>query len=195
MALYNESAELRRLGLAIIEERYPHLSPVRIAWMFRDEAEYKRGKIEPGHTYRESNRQWAVHAFDFTIVIARDIWEKATPDFRYALLDHQIAFIGLDRKPDPEAAEGEERLIPETDPASGRLATFVRRPDVQEFEEVMVRHGAYYAELRSFLAAFAERRQRLREQERKGKGEEPAPTAPGLGSETAGLLESGLEAR
>lgn len=164
MANYAKSAELELLGKAIISNNFPHLEPVSIAWVFRDEAELKNGRIEEGHTYRESAREWTMHGFDFTICMAKDIWLKTSDDFRYAMLDHQISFIGLRYREDPSEPG---KTIPELEPRTGRLATFVRTPDVREFTDVMVRHGAYYGELRSFLVAFAERRKLQKEEARK----------------------------
>lgn len=166
MANYIEAPELAQLGAAIIEDHYPHLAPVKIAWVMRSDSDMERGRAVAGHTYREPARQYALHGFDFTICIAQDVWDEADAEVRFALLDHQIAFIGLDYEQDPGDPD---TYKPKTDPKTGRLATHIRKPDVMEFEEVVVRHGAFYPKLRSFLIAFSERKQRLRDEEREKK--------------------------
>ena len=120
---------------------------------------------------------------DFTIEVAKDVFDAATSEFRYAILDHYIGFIGIRinaRTGEPETDEG------------GRARTFKRRPDVIEFEEVLVRHGAYTSEISSFLRAFADRRQKEKEieRERKKREREAAKTAT---PEEANLIEDLVE--
>ena len=63
--------------------------------------------------------------------------------------------------------------------ARKRFRTRLLKPDVMEFTPVVERHGAYFADLRSFLVAFAEGRRKeaaeARAEGRRGKKQELDP--------------------
>lgn len=184
MASYVESSELQHMGETIITQHYPQLIPLfaSIAWVFSDLADMVQGRILSGHTYHESARQWTLHGKDFTVCIGRDVWVKAEPEFQFALLDHQIAFMGLSYVPDPSDPEAEH--IPEKD-ENGRFRTRILKPDVMEFTPVVERHGAYFASLRVFLVRFAEGRKK-EAAEKRAEGKRAAKRTregPEMGSE------------
>lgn len=157
--MYQQSAELAELGKTIISRHYPYLEPLNIGFVFRIHARIENSRLVVGQTIREPDREFELHGFDVAIEIAKDVWLEATPEYRYALVDHYLGYIGLRHN-----SRGE----PERD-ESGRFRTYKKRPDVQEFEEVLERHGAYTSDLRSFLRAFADRRKEQIKEEQKAK--------------------------
>ncbi len=168
MARFYRDAELTSLGQSVIETDYSHLKPLSIEFLFREEGDLENGKIVPGSTIKPGGREYTLHRHDFVISIAADVWGDPifTADFQYALLDHYLAYCGVTFA---KGVNGEETDEIATDPKTGRFLTHKRIPDVQEFEEVLVRHGAYNGSLRSFLKSFAERRELLKKQERETK--------------------------
>lgn len=150
--MYAQTALLSTLATSIIAEHHPHLEPLRVAYMFRGEAEIKNGKAVPGRTHRATDRDYALHGFDFVIAIAKDAWDELRDEHKYALLDHFISYMGLRY----EQVAG--NWVPMRDPETGRYRSYKKEPDVREFEVVIARHGAYTAEIRRLLRAFAERR-------------------------------------
>ena len=150
--MYSQTAVLNLLATSIIAEHYPNLEPLNVAYMFRKEAEIKNGKAIPGRTHRVTDRDFALHGFDFVIAIAKDAWDALRAEHQYALLDHFIAYMGLRYEKVGDNWKAAE------DPETGRFRSYKREPDVHEFESVIARHGAYTDEIRSLLRAFAERR-------------------------------------
>lgn len=193
--MYSQTALLHTLATSIIAEHHFHLAPLRVAYMFRDEAEIRNGKAIPGRTHRATDRDYVLHGFDFVISIAKDAWNELAPEHQYALLDHFISYMGLRY----ELVNGNHR--PVVDPETGRFRSYKKEPDVREFEPVIARHGAYTAEIRSLLRAFAERRieeRKVEANKKKGrKKEDPGEvdlTADGEAGEIPSLTEeSGVE--
>ena len=150
--MYSPTAVLQMLATSIIAEHYPNLEPLNVAYLFRKEAEIKNGKAIPGRTHKATDRDFTLHGYDFVISIAEDAWRELAQEHQYALLDHFIAYMGL--RYEKVGDEWQAAVDPET----SRLRSYKREPDVREFESVIARHGAYTAEIRSLLRAFAERR-------------------------------------
>lgn len=178
--MHVQSALLHTLGRSIIEEHYPNLEPLKVAFMFQDEAEIRNGKVIPGRTHRATDRDYALHTYDFVITIAKDSWETLSDEHQYALLDHFIAFMGL------RYERAGENWVPIQDPGTGRLRSFIREPDVKDFEVVIERHGAYSAEIRSLFRAFVERRLAEKAAAKKAKKEGAESVLPDLAGEPEG---------
>lgn len=146
MTAYEGSKELEDLANGIIMLHQRHLLGVQVSYMFRPLAAISNGKVIAGMCIRVDDRNWSIHKNDFLIEIAKDVWEAApTDEFRLALMDHELSHAGVRRDEDDQFIK---------DPISGRIRTYIRRHDIEEFEEVLERHGAYHKDLRSFLEAF-----------------------------------------
>jgi len=146
MPVYKTDKELDSLAKQIIDDHRQRLRAVKIAYMFREEAAISEGKLIVGMTIRVDDRNRIVHGYDFLVELAQDVWLQASNQFRVALMDHELGHVGIRLDADGE---------PEIDERMARVKTYVARHDIEEFEDVRERHGAYYKELRSFLEAFA----------------------------------------
>jgi hypothetical protein len=144
---YAQDKSLDDLGRLSIEQHKRNLKPLKIAFVYRNEAAVTDGKIVPSQTVRCDDRQRTLHGHDFVIEVAKDVFEAATVDFRNAILHHALCYCGA------RLDEGGEL---EFDEITNRYKTFIRKPDVVEFEEVFQVHGAYHKELRDFLRHFAD---------------------------------------
>jgi len=158
---YIEDKELKLLGNAIIGESRPNLQMLSISYLFRDKATVTDGKVITGRCIRVDDRNWALHKKDVLIEIARDIWEEMDARFQKALMDHELGHIGL---------EFDEDKTIKMEETTGRIKVRIRRHDIEEFSDVLERHGAYHKALREFLAAYA---RRIEAQ----KKNQPAPVA------------------
>jgi hypothetical protein len=95
---------------------------------------------------RVDDRNRTVHGHDFIIEIGKDVWDEATAEFQRALMDHELGHCGV------RTDDAGQPLI---DEQTGRLKTFIKPHDIEEFEDVLEEHGPYHAALRQFLNAFA----------------------------------------
>lgn len=147
MPAYALDQGLKDLGNQIIKADRPHLANMKIGYMFRPEAPVSRGRVTAGMCIRCDDRNRTIHGMDFIIEIGKDVWEDApSNDFRRALLDHELGHCGVKLDEHGEV-EYEEK--------TGRPKTYLRHHDIEEFEEVLERHGSYHKGLREFLEAYA----------------------------------------
>lgn len=153
MPSYAQDKGLESLANTIIKVHRAKLEHLKICYIFRDEAPISGDKVIAGRCIRVDDRNWTVHKFDFIIEIAKDVWEQATDDFKRALMDHELGHIAMEL-----TAEGG----PVRDERNGRLKTRCKMHDIEEFEEVLERHGAYHKKLREFLDAFARHKKKKR---------------------------------
>jgi hypothetical protein len=131
----NEIAELQSIG------------SLKIAYMFRPEAQGRgEGRVCAGQCVHVDDKNHALHGFDFMVVIAKDVWDSVPQkEWRTALVHHELLHIGI-RYDDDGATKFDED--------SGRLATYCRHHDIEEFEPVLATYGAWHGELRRFLDAY-----------------------------------------
>jgi len=146
MPVYKQDKELAEIAALVIKEHRPGLEIAKICYMFREEAAISDDKVIAGMCVRVDDRNYTIHSFDMVIEIARDVWEEATGQFRVALMDHELGHVGI---------RYDEEGEPIRDAVTDRLKTYSKRHDIEEFEDVLERHGAYHKALRDFLEAFA----------------------------------------
>jgi hypothetical protein len=144
---YKVDTGLEELGKKIIAKHRPMLGHLKIQYMFRSEASIADDKVIAGRCVKVDDRNRTIHGFDFIIEIAYDLWETATDEFKEALMDHELGHCGLRVNPD------DEKDVVYDD--QGRPKTYIKTHSIEEFEEVLERHGAYHKNLRQFLRAFA----------------------------------------
>lgn len=147
MAHYRVDPELKTVADSIIKKSHPVLAALSISYMFRDEAVISNGKTIAGMTVRVDDRNWALHKKDFIIEVAKDVWLQASDAFKAAIMDHELSHIGI------RMDENQSLVV---DDGTGRIKSFVRPHDIEEFGPVLERHGAYHQDLRKFLLAYAE---------------------------------------
>lgn len=158
---YLLNSELENLGKRLIDTVKDHenLKMLKIGYMFRDEAPVSDGRCTAGMAIHVDDRNWAIHKLDALIEISRDIWEAASPQFREALMDHELSHLQVVM---------EEEGTPAMDEGTGRLRTRIRKHDIEEFASVLKRHGAYHENLRDFLDAFAKRKEEQKKAKKAG---------------------------
>lgn len=158
---YALNANLERLGNTLIgsTKSLENLKMVKIGYMFREEAPISEGKVTVGMAIRVDDRNWAIHKTDALIEIARDVWEEASEQFRQALMDHELSHISVVM---------DEAATPVMDESTGRIRIRIKKHDIEEFADVLERHGAYHESLRVFLDAFAKNKEQVRKAKRAG---------------------------
>jgi hypothetical protein len=154
--------EVEDLAKQIIAQNRSNLSILKFTYVFRPEAAVTDGHVIAGMCVKVDDRNWSIHKSDFIIEIAKDVWEEASDEFKLAIVDHELGHAGIHM---------DEEGQPKMDERSGRIRTFCRRHDIEEFEDVLERHGLYHKGLRDFMSAFAVRKER----EKRGRRSDPDP--------------------
>jgi hypothetical protein len=157
MPVYAKDSGLESLGNKIIKKDHELLGMLKIAYIFRDEAPVSNGKATAGMAYRADDRNRTLHGVDAIIEIAKDIWDEATDEFKDALMDHELSHIMIRLDDDGQ---------PMMDDKTGRVKITMRPHDIEEFEDVLERHGPYHKALRSFLEAFARKKEASKKKKR-----------------------------
>jgi hypothetical protein len=103
------------------------------------------GKVTLGKCKKTSDLDREFADYDFIILIRRSFWrdDRVTNDQRLALLDHELCHAAIKRDPNGEPMEDER----------GRHVYRVRKHDIEEFTDIVRRHGCYKADLEEFAAA------------------------------------------
>ena len=108
------------------------------------------GKIVLGRCVKATDLQRELIDYDFVIVLNKEFWED--PEFsrekKLALLDHELCHAA--RAVDSDGS-------PMID-SKNRPVWRVRGHDVEEFEEVVARHGVWKRDLERFAEAIAKRK-------------------------------------
>jgi hypothetical protein len=149
-----EAPEVKDMAERLIPKYHAHLRSwaEEIRYVFRNEAQVSKGRTVWGKAhkitgmpcYLATNAPGDANAFDdvppppadmFVMEVAADIWEKLTARQREALVDHELMHFTI-----------------EMDDNAG-LVRGIRGHDVEEFREVVERHGAWKPDLAEFAEA------------------------------------------
>ncbi len=148
---------------------------LQISYLFRPEAQVTGDRMVIGMCVRVDDRNWTLTKNDFIIEIAQDVWEdeRTTDAYKRALVHHELchAAIRLDK-------EGQ----PAFDEKSGRLKTYSKPHEIEEFNVILKTYGDWHEQLRAYLEVFGKE---LLAKAAKGK----TPKAAGIDGPTAGDLE------
>lgn len=146
----------------LVEEHHEEITNARIAlaWALSWKQDVD-GHVKLGQCKKASDLDRELHPFDFVILLNAEWWQdgRVTDDQRRALLDHELchATVKLDEDGEP-ARDTMDRVI-------YRL----RKHDIEEFTEIVARHGTYKRDLERFASAL--RRSPLRQRDLSDLGE------------------------
>jgi Putative phage metallopeptidase len=123
-----------------------HEARIALAWCTSWKPDVD-GRVTLGKCKKASDLDRELMAFDFVILLRRSFWrnETVTDAQRAALLDHELCHAGL---------KFDERGDPVED-ARGRPVYRTKKHDVEEFINVVKRHGIWRHELEDMAAALA----------------------------------------
>lgn len=135
----------------LIPKHHQHLKDAKIAmaWNFSWKADVD-GRLILGKCKKVAPIDRELHGFDFVIMLNFDIWNSAefADKQRIALVDHELCHA--------EMAVDEETGEQKADEA-GRLQWRMRKHDIEEFREIVQRHGLYKADLVDFAKTILEK--------------------------------------
>jgi len=160
MARYAADPTLEAVAKPLIDKHHPNLKMIKIAYLFREEASISMEKVVAGMAIKCSDRDFAIHKTDAIIEIARDIWDESPANFREALMDHELSHIKVVMDPESDT--------PKMDEMTMKIKIQIIHHDIEEFEGVLERHGAYHKNLRTFLEAWPARKEEQKKAKKAG---------------------------
>jgi len=166
----NEGKAMYPMLSKLIEQHHDELTNARIAlaWNTAWKADVD-GRQKLGKCKKSSDLDRELAAFDFVVMLQMEWWQNATvtDDQRRALLDHELchATVRLDRDGEPMRDE------------RGRVVYRTRKHDIEEFSEIVERHGLYKRDLERFASALRRSKQKslIEDEPRPAK---PTPLPP-----------------
>ena len=130
----------------LIAEHHPHLAQAEIAICWRyGWSEDVDGRLRLGQASKASDCERALQEYDLVLLLNWEAWNTGGLDGvqQRALLDHELTHcqVALDEDGEPKVDE------------DGRIVYRIRKHDVEEFREVVERHGLYTDDLQEFAQA------------------------------------------
>lgn len=115
---------------------------VALAWCTSWKADAD-GHVTIGQCKKASDLDRELAAFDFVILLSKEFWRVASERQRIALLDHELMHAAVKYDADGEPVVDER----------GRQVYRTRKHDLEEFVDVVARHGCYKRDLEQFAGA------------------------------------------
>lgn len=149
----------------LIARHHKHLEEVAVGlafysgWNPDSDGQLKLGKCR---IVSELDRK--LHGCGVIIVLNQDAWEAFSEKQRAALLDHELCHAELKLNKDLETVRDDD----------GRPVCRLRKHDIEEFREVVERHGIWTSGLRDFAESVLRAQKRLPFAEEKPRVELPA---------------------
>lgn len=124
-----------------VDEHHPHLKDATFAMAWRSALKAdKDGIIMLGKAKKASDLDRDLAAYDLLIILNREHWEIFDRAQREALIDHELCHLRVAKDKEGELRTDER----------GRPVYRMRKHDVEEFTEVIDRHGVYKNDLERF---------------------------------------------
>lgn len=103
------------------------------------------GHVKLGMCRKASDLDRELAPYDFVVILREDFWTSPAVDDkqRRALLDHELCHASVKYDKDGEPARD----------AKDRVIYRIRKHDIEEFSEIVARHGTWKRDLESFAAA------------------------------------------
>ena len=131
---FEEAKTVESIAGGLIPNYHAELVTARIMYCFSSDCWTKNGREVWGKVQKFSGfNEWVVEK-DFVVMVALEKWDDLTEPQRTALVDHLLS-----------SCTGEE------DDDTGEYKWKVLDPEVQEFTDVLFRHGAWNESLRDFV--------------------------------------------
>lgn len=136
---FTDALPVRDLARTVIQRWHPHLAASDIRYLFRQGGAWMTGgKTILGKVAKlGTQQQFLAEGADAVILIDEERWEKLDEAQRLALVDHECAHL-------VQATDKDECPLFQD---NGRPVLRVRAHDVEEFVEVIQRHGLWDIDL------------------------------------------------
>ena len=138
---------LYKLLDSLVKQHHEHLlqAHIGLCWNAAWRAD-KDGLLVLGKCRKASDFNREFSEYDFVILLNEEAWQDLTEAQRLALLDHECCHCEADLDDAGKQKEDER----------GRLCWRIRKHSIEEFKEIVTRHGMYKADLADFVKAARE---------------------------------------
>lgn len=142
--------EARRIAQTLIAKYHRHLREAAIIYAFTDQTRKKNGKLVLGTMKKLSATDKFLskgysegddNGGDFLMLLDGNEWSGLTAEQQIALVDHELCHASVDYDPETE------------EPTYA-----IRAHDVEEFAEIIRRHGLWEPQLEEFATAMEQLR-------------------------------------
>lgn len=129
----------------LVERHHADLvdAKIAIAWRYgkKDDAD---GRLWLGQAKKGSDLDRSLHGYDFVILLNYEAWQAVSVEqWRVALIDHELTHCTVSKDSNGEAKTDE----------AGRIVYRTRKHDLEEFREIVARHGQWKQDIVDFVAA------------------------------------------
>lgn len=139
-----------RLIDILVAKTHHHLSEAKIAcaWRFGWKSD-SDGRLKLASVKKGSDLDRELNGYDFVIMLNHEVWNAGTfkEDQMIALLDHQLCHCQLSMDSNGEVKTDD----------MGRNVYRLRKHDIEEFRDVVARHGLYTDELQEFYESMRDK--------------------------------------
>lgn len=126
----------------LVKANHPHILRARIGAAWRRKLKRdKDGLLVLGKCVKASDLNKQFSDLDFVIVLNQEAWASLSDAQRTALLDHELCHANVAKDKNGAVKEDED----------GRPVFRVRKHDLEEFREIVSRHGCYKADIEEFV--------------------------------------------
>ncbi len=139
-AEFREAPQVAEIAKRLIPAYHPHLVEANIAYVFRKGEWASKGDVVYAKAVKVSARDAYLHGCDFLLIVNEDHWPNMTPEQHDALIDHELCHCARAIDANGELAENED----------GSPKWAIVNHDVEEFRDVLARHGAWNGRLKAF---------------------------------------------
>ncbi len=148
-----EDKSIHSLLEEIVSEYHEELGEAHIAlaWQKSIKAD-KDGRLVLGKCVKATDLQKEFASYDFIILLNQEVWqhESFTIEKKRALIDHELCHAAPAIDAETDEQKEDER---------GRPVWRIRKHDIEEFREIVQRHGCYKGDLEKFAEALLESKQ------------------------------------
>ena len=145
---FEEATVVREMAQSIIMEHHPHLHDARdmVGYYFRHGSSDWAGKAHKCTAFERH-----VTGYMLFVYINHDAWKALKHEQRLALVDHELChfFRKSEQVYSPDAQQFVDKWLSVDDSDSWSM----RDHDVEEFSEIIVRHGLWEQGIEKFAAA------------------------------------------
>jgi len=128
--------------LEAMRQFHSHLEKARIAIAWRLDVKADRdGRLWLGQLKKASDLDRELKPFDLVILLNHYAWDHFSQAQRHALVDHELMHAQVVIDSDGELVKDER----------GRQCYRTRKHDLEEFRDIVYRHGAYKEDLVDFV--------------------------------------------
>lgn len=130
-----------------------HKCKIALAWNLSWSADAD-GRLVLGKCKKGADLERQMHGFDFVILLNQERWLEWVKDFggekyKRALIDHELCHAAVKEDKDGNVVKDEQ----------GRTVYRIRKHDLEEFREIVDRHGIWKSDIAAFAKSCMEQTQ------------------------------------